>query len=90
MSFGDEIKPYSEVAQSIKPGAIYEHYKGLRFKILHIARHCDTYEELVVYQALYGDGEIWIRPVKAFPENVTIDGKVQLRFRQISREFALA
>jgi len=39
---------------------IYEHYKGKRYRVLGVARHSETQEELVVYQELYGDGNLWV------------------------------
>lgn len=76
------VKPLSEEAKSLKPG-IYEHFKGNRYKVLSIARDCDTLEEKVIYQALYGDHSTWIRPVKNFLETVERDGKTFPRFKYI-------
>lgn len=44
---------------------------------------------MVVYQALYGEGEIWVRPYEMFFETVERDGKVMPRFTKISEEEAL-
>lgn len=75
---------YSELSQKIVLNGLYQHYKGQRYKVLHIARHSETLEELVVYQALYGDHGIWVRPLAMFLENVTIEGKTVPRFKQVS------
>lgn len=48
----------SVLANSLKVGDVYEHYKKKRYKILAVARHSESLEELVVYQALYGDGDV--------------------------------
>ena len=61
-------------------GALYEHYKGKRYKVIGIARHSETLEELVVYQALYGDYGIWVRPLAMFLENISLNGKSRPRF----------
>jgi hypothetical protein len=70
-------------AKSITAGSLYEHYKGLCYKVLGVARHSETLEESVVYQALYGEGDIWVRPLDMFLENITINGRLQPRFRPI-------
>ncbi len=62
-----------------RPG-LYRHYKGNDYRVLHLARHSETREALVVYQALYGDRGIWVRPAAMFVENVTIAGRPQPRF----------
>lgn len=54
----ETLPPLSALAQSIIVGSLYEHYKGLRYKIIGVARHSETLEELVVYQALYEEGGI--------------------------------
>lgn len=79
----DSLPPLSPIAKSILIGAIYEHYKQKRYKIIAVARHSETLEELVVYQALYGEGGIWVRPVAMFLETVLVEGKSLPRFRRI-------
>lgn len=61
----------------------YEHYKGGRYKVIGKAKHSETLEDLVVYQALYGEMGLWVRPLKMFLEEVEIDGKMIPRFRFI-------
>jgi len=77
----ETLPDFSPVAQSIVTGNIYEHYKGPRYKMLGVARHSETLEELVVYQALYGNADIWVHPLSMFLENVTINGQWQPRFK---------
>lgn len=48
----------------------YRHFKGNYYQVLHIAKHSETEEIFVVYQALYGDREIFVRPYDMFFENV--------------------
>ncbi len=65
---------------------IYEHYKGMRYKVHGIVRHSESLEELVYYECLYENslGKFWVRPKDMFFENVTIAGKEMPRFRFIS------
>jgi len=52
-----------------KVGAIYEHYKGGRYRVLAIGEHTETGERLVVYSPL-GTGKNWIRPLDMWNEAV--------------------
>lgn len=63
----------------------YRHYKGKEYEVIGIARHSETLEVLVVYKALYQtDGEnLWVRPLKMFAEEITIDGITLKRFEFI-------
>ena len=63
---------------------IYQHYKGPLYQVLHVATHSETQEKLVVYQCLYGDYSIWVRPVDMFTESITLDDdREQERFKLI-------
>ncbi|MCB1118806.1 MAG: DUF1653 domain-containing protein [Chlamydiia bacterium] len=75
------MNEFSSEAQSVHVGGFYEHFKGLPYKVLAIARHSETLEELVIYQALYGEKGVWVRPVKMFTETITREGKTQPRFQ---------
>ena len=63
----------------IKTGK-YQHYKGREYEVIGTAKHSETLEELVVYRALYGEGQIWARPLKMFMEEVEREGKKVPRF----------
>lgn len=73
----------------VKPG-LYEHYKGQKYRVMGVARHTETLEEVVVYCSLYGDYGLWVRPLTMFQEMVEIDGKMIPRFRFISPLFETA
>jgi len=63
----------------------YRHYKGKEYEVIGIAKHSETLEETVVYQALYGERGVWVRPVKMFFEEVEVDGKKMPRFEYIGK-----
>lgn len=71
--------------EEIKPGR-YRHFKGNEYKVLHIARHSETLEEMVVYQALYGEYGIWVRPASMWNEMVEHQGKTFRRFEYIGED----
>lgn len=62
---------------------LYQHYKGNTYKLIGIAKHSETLEEMVVYQAEYGDHTVWVRPKDMFFEKVEVDGKLVDRFKEI-------
>ena len=55
--------------ETVKCGR-YRHFKGNEYRVLGIARHSETQEELVVYRALYGAQELWVRPAGMWHETV--------------------
>jgi hypothetical protein len=58
------------VAEVLKPGR-YRHYKGREYRVIGVARHSETEEELVVYQPLYeGAYPLWVRPLAMFVEEI--------------------
>jgi len=63
----------------------YEHFKGNKYEILGVARNSETMEEFVVYKALYGNYDTWIRPLKMFLEEVEVEGKKVPRFRYLGK-----
>jgi hypothetical protein len=62
----------------------YQHSKtGNFYRVIGVAKHSETLEELVVYKALYKNTEskLWVRPKKMFTEKVKINGKMVPRFK---------
>ena len=68
--------------ENIKPGR-WRHFKGMEYEVLHIAKHSETLEPMVVYRALYGEGDVWVRPAAMWDETVERDGKAFKRFTYI-------
>lgn len=66
----------------IKTG-IYRHHKGNLYQVIGVAKHSETLEEMVVYRALYGEGDLWVRPAGIFVETVLKDGREIERFTYI-------
>ncbi|MDI9638714.1 DUF1653 domain-containing protein [Geitlerinema splendidum] len=66
----------------LEPG-LYQHYKGNFYQVLGLCRHSESLDILVVYQALYGDYGLWVRPPEIFQSTVEQDGKQVARFKFI-------
>lgn len=69
----------------IKAG-IYQHFKGNYYQVLHIGKHSETEELMVIYHPLYGSYEqtgipdIWVRPLAMFDETIVRDNQQMKRF----------
>jgi cyclomaltodextrinase / maltogenic alpha-amylase / neopullulanase len=61
----------------------YKHHKGNLYEVIGVAKHSETLEEMVVYRALYGKKELWVRPMKMFLEKFEVNGKKVPRFAKI-------
>jgi len=62
-----ELPEFSSAARSLRTGR-YRHFKkeDHEYEVLGVARHSETLEEMVVYKALYGAQDIWVRPLDNF------------------------
>ena len=65
--------------EPIRPG-VYRHFKGNLYRVLFTAQHSETREELVVYQALYGEQGYWVRPAAMLLETINREGYTGPRF----------
>lgn len=68
-----------KIMEEIKLGK-YRHFKGNEYEVIALAKHSETLELLVVYRALYGAGEVWVRPASMWNETIEKDGKIYRRF----------
>lgn len=62
----------------------YQHFKGSYYQVLHLARHSETEEYLVVYHPFDKKNDIWVRPLTMFTETIVRDEKVIPRFKFIA------
>lgn len=64
---------------------LHRHYKNKPYRVLGIAKHSETLEELVVYETLYDNptGKLWVRPRSMFEGTVTIEGQAVPRFSEV-------
>lgn len=70
--------------EEIKIKGIYKHYKGDYYIVEDIAQDCETLEKLVIYRALYGNSELWVRPLKDFLKEVNKENqKYRFELQQI-------
>ena len=68
-----------------RPGR-YCHYKGNEYRVIGLARHSETLEPLVVYEALYGERGLWVRPAAMFTEQIEINGERVPRFARMTSD----
>lgn len=68
--------------EEIRPGR-YRHFRGKEYRVLGVARHSETLEPLVVYQALYGERGLWVRPAAMWNEQVEREGRTMSRFTYV-------
>ncbi|MFA6918567.1 MAG: DUF1653 domain-containing protein [Patescibacteria group bacterium] len=72
----------SDQAKGLKLG-IYEHYKGGRYRVIGVAFHSETLQEMVIYQAQYGEHNYWARPLDEFFDEVEYLGRRSPRFKYV-------
>ena len=71
------------IPNDIKMGK-YRHFKGGEYELIAIARDSEDPDRfLAVYRALYGECEVWVRPLSMFTESVERDGRQIPRFSPV-------
>ena len=67
---------------------LYQHKNGNLYQVMGVAKHSETMEELVVYQALYGSYGLWVRPKNMFEQLVEqSNGDMTPRFKFVKDNF---
>ena len=62
----------------------FEHFKGGKYKLIGFGKDSETLEDVVIYQALYGDNQIWVRPYDIFFSKISLPDGTQInRFNEI-------
>jgi hypothetical protein len=71
--------------EEIKTG-IYQHYKGMLYRVHGVVAHSETLEALVLYETLYENktAKMWVRPYKMFTENLS--GTETPRFKYLGED----
>jgi len=62
---------------------IYEHYKGKQYEVIGEVTHSETMEKMILYKALYGKYDLWVRPKAMFMETVNVEGRRIKRFTYV-------
>lgn len=68
--------------QTLQTGK-YRHYKGKEYDVIGLATHSETQEKMVVYRTLYGEFDLWVRPLTMFNESVEVNGELVPRFLRV-------
>ena len=73
----EEMKKLKEISKTrvVNAGEKYRHFKDKEYEVLHVAEHTETGEEMIVYQALYGQHKVYVRPYEMFVEEVNKNGQ---------------
>ena len=61
----------------------YRHYKGNDYEVIGFSKHSETLEDMVIYKALYGERNTWVRPLSMWGNPIEVDGKTVKRFEYI-------
>ena len=81
------VKEEKQAKETLEPQEItlgkYRHFKGNEYEVVGFAKDSETTDKMVIYKALYGEQELWVRPYDMFREIIERDGKKIRRFTKI-------
>lgn len=63
---------------------VYRHFKGKLYQVIDVVRHSEDDGVLVLYRPLYGEFNLWVRPVEVFTESIVSDGRSIPRFELLA------
>lgn len=66
----------------IKINGVYKHFKGDYYLVEDVATHSETKEKYVVYRGLYGNSELYIRPLEMFLSKVD-----KVKYPKVTQEY---
>ena len=64
----------------------FAHFKGGLYRLIDYACHSETLEEMIIYQALYGEHKVWVRPKALFFDKVVRNGIEMPRFKEVTEK----
>jgi len=79
------VNKFAGGCNTIQKG-LYRHYKGGEYQVLDVATHSETEELMVVYRPLYGEQNLWVRPLSMFAEKIEVDSRQVARFELIKTD----
>ena len=65
---------------------IYRHFKGNKYQVIGVAKHSEGEPDMVVYRPLYGNRDLWVRPLAMFEETVEVDGCIKPRVQYFTSD----
>lgn len=76
---------FSDKAKSIKLG-IYQHYKGNKYQVIAVAHDSDDLGEMVIYRALYGKHNLWVKKIDIWLKPEVVNGQKISRFKYLKSD----